>query len=450
MGFFDKIKKLVEKFDAEAREKKEAGMPQENVTLKYDKVKPWLDTVSKPLFEDIDAHTAENIVSLRNLKEKLAKDIDSLKTAKVDELRDKRMERAVINNRKALQSKLNVFCNNVKLSKVRGSESVKFFNDFKLQMTHLMEDTGKNFYFVGSGMPSVSEKIKKDLFEMSKIIDETLAYLKPFKGRIESMGKCHDIIEEFDSLFLKREKLEKEIVSDKNILKQFVKSRKALLEEIKCIEKGDSTRVFQELNESHEKIVSETDSVRARITMTLSPVSRALRKYSRVAQLSCKDEEVLLELYIDDPVAAVKKDDGLKLFRKVLSDVEMHVSRGSIVLKDKLKAKTLGAISRLRKSNELADLRKKMIKLMSDEKALLNKIESDKTMQKKTELENRHAKLSADIELDQTGISEKEKSIGMISEDIQSKAKLLEKKLSGVGNYKVKVKVPYVRSMQRG
>ncbi len=440
MGFFDKVKGVLEDFKREARRKEEDSLPHENVSLKYKEVPDWLDSVSKSFLEDVNARLSEAMGSLESEKMQLEKDISGLSSAEIDELRDKRMERAVVNNRRALLSRLNIFCHNARFVKDTGvTELSDSLYSIKKQMNSLMSDTAKNFYFVSSGIHSHSEDVKKELFEMSKIIDSAIKYIEPLKGRIKSIDDSRRVIEEIDGLLLKKKETSDGILSGNRKLKELRGSEKIIEKKLKGIEEGSDIKALNDMSEKHEKIICEIDGVRSRIVQAVSPVSRALRKYSRVAQLGGKDEERLLELYIDDPVAAVRKDDGMKLFGKVIGDVRMHVSRGSITLKDKLKAKTIGAISRLKEGTELRGLRDALLSLDSDEKVLRAKIGSDKTMKEKGELEGEHGKLSLEIESVVSDVSEREKSSESMEQDIKSRVTVLEGKLSGVGNYLVKI-----------
>ncbi len=440
MGFFDKVKGMLEDFKIEARRKEEDKLPPEDITIKYEDALNWLDSVSKPFLEDVEVHLSGVMKSLTYEKAQLEKDVHGLSSAKIEELRDKRMERAVVNNRKALLSRLNMFCHSVRHPKnIKASEAPGSFDDMKKQMGALMSDTTKNFYFVSSGVPSHSEKVKKDLFEMSKIIEDAIKYLRPLNGKIKSIDDSYKIVRELDDMFLKKREMDEDVVIGDGKLKVLARSKKTLDKKIKEIDAGAGVRRLKDLNENRESIASEINAVRSRIVQAVSPVSRALRKYGRVAQLGGKDEERLLELYIDDPVAAVKEDDGMKLFGKVIADVELHVSGGSITLKDKLKAKTISAISRLKKDNELGDLKEKLLSLDNKEKALRAKIESDKTMQMRVDLEMEHTKLCSEIESEESDVSLKRKNMESMTRDIKSKMKVLEGKLSGTGNYRVKI-----------
>ncbi|RLG13323.1 MAG: hypothetical protein DRN71_05035 [Candidatus Nanohalarchaeota archaeon] len=440
MGFFDKVKGMLEDFKREARRKEEDNMPSDDDSLKYKEVPGWLDSVSKPFLEGVNARLSEAMKSLESEKLQLEKDIASLSSAKIEESRDKRMERAVVNNRRALLSRLNVFCHNVRFPKDTGvTESSDSLYSVKKQMNSLMSDTTKNFYFVSSGISSHSEDVKKDLFEMSKIIDSTIKYVEPLKGKIKSIDDSHRVIEEINALFLKKKETNDDILSGNRKLKELRGSEKIIEKKLKAIEKGSDIKTLNDMNEEHEKIIRETNTVKIRIVQTVSPVSRALRKYSRVAQLGSKSEKRLLELYIEDPVAAVRRDDRMKLFGKVIGDVEMHVSRDSITLKDKLKIKTISALSRLKEGTKLSGLREKMLSLDSEEEALRAKIESDKTMKEKKELECEHAKLFSEIESQESDVSEGERSIRSMEQDIKSRMTILEGKLSGIGNYNVKI-----------
>ncbi len=445
MGFLDKIKKLVENFEKGVKEKREEDIPPTDVRLDYKKAKSWLDSSSGPILQDIEAHVSDTSDSLKNIKARLEKDIIRLKNAKAEETQDKRLERAIINNKKAILSRLNTFCHNIRISKVTAAESPEFFDNIKDQMSHLMTDTSKNFYFVNTGFQSVSGDIKKDLFEFGKTVDEAIQYIKPLKSKIESIDESYKIIEEIDAEIEKSKNMENDIAHGEERLQKLVKSGEKLKKEIKKMEKGDEARALSKLNEEHKKILEEITTLEGKIVYAVSPISRGLRKYSRVAQLSSKEEEHLLAHYIEEPALAVEKDEGLKLFRKIIPELELYISKGSITLKDKIKVKTLGALSKLKGASELDELKQKLEYLKKKETAIKKDIESDKTMQKKRDLEEKHAKLSADIELAKSNISGEQKTMETLMQNMGSNITVLEKKMGAIGSYNVKISLKSIR-----
>ncbi len=445
MGFLDKIKKLVENFEKGVKEKREEDMPPTDVRLDYKKTKAWLDSSSGPVLQDVETHVSDTADSLKKIKARLEKDIVCLKNAKAEETQDKRLERAIINNKKAILSKLNTFCHNTRISKVTAAESPEFFDNIKDQMSHLMTDTSKNFYFVNTGFQSVSGDIKKDLFEFGKAVDEVIGSIKPLKSKIESIDESYKIIEEMDAEIEKGKNLEDDIAREEERLQKLVKSGEKLKKEIKKMEKGDEARALSELDEEHKKILEEITALEGKIVHAISPISRGLKKYSRVAQLAGKEEERLLGLYIDDPALAVEKDEGLKLFKKMIPELELYISKGSITLKDKIKVKTLGALSKLKGAGELDELKQRLAGVKKKETAIKKDIESDKTMQKKRELEEMYARLSADIELAKSNISGEQKTIDGLRQSMDDKTALLEKKMSAIGSYNVKISLKSIR-----
>ncbi|MEA3342911.1 MAG: hypothetical protein U9Q92_01995 [archaeon] len=445
MGFLDKIKKLVENLEKGAKEKREKDMPPKDVRLDYKKAKTWLDSSSGPVLQDIEAHVSDTTNSLRMIKARLEKDIIRLKNAKAEETQDKRLERAIINNKKAILSKLNTFCHNTRISKVTAAESPEFFDNIKGQMSHLMTDTSKNFYFVNTGFQSVSGDIKKDLFEFGKAVDEAIEYLKPFKSKIESIDESYKIIEEMDAEIERGKNLEDDVAREEEKLEKLIRSEKALEKDIKKMEKGNEVKALSKLNEEHKKILEEITALEGKIVYAVSPISRGLRKYSRVAQLAGKEEERLLALYIDEPALAVGKDEGLKLFKKIIPELELYISKGSITLKDKIKVKTLGALSKLKGACELDELKQKLAGMKKKETAIKKDIESDKTMQKKRDLEEKHAKLSADIELSKSSISGEQKTMETLMQNMGNRITALEKKMGAIGSYNVKISFKSIR-----
>ncbi|MFH1127281.1 MAG: hypothetical protein ABIG84_00105 [archaeon] len=439
MGFLDKVKEMLSGLGGDGKGKEEDDLPHEDVSLEYKEAKGWLDSVSKPFISDIDGHVSVILESMKEIKEQLEKDALGLKDAKIDEMRDKRMERAVINNRKALVSKLNTFMHGVNISKTGAFEAFGFFDSVKDQMAHFMMDTKKNFYFVDTGIPDVAESVKDDLFEMSKKIDEAFLYLGPLRDKVASVDASYKLLGELDADFLKKKELDRDILLNRKRLKEISKSCDALKGQIADLDKGADALGFLKLNEEHRVVLDEIDVVKARIVQSLSVISRGLKKYSRVAQLSGKEEERLLGLYIDDPVSAVEEDEGSRLLKSALSDLEMHVSRGSISLKDKLKEKTMCAISRLKKDDELDGLRKELMELKAKETEIRGRIESDRTMQGKKELECQYARVLADVESLKSDVSLRQKMLESVEVSIGDRIVELEGKLSGTGNYSVRI-----------
>lgn len=438
MGFFDKIKELISGIERDAKTRAEAEMPVEDISLDYIEVKSWLDSRSKPIRDDVEGYTLSVLKSMKVISVKLDEDVRALDGAKIEDKLEKRMERAVINNRKALVSKLNMFNHGLVFSTdVFGSYDL--FNQIKGDMAHLMEDTSKNFYFVGNGFSFKSEKIKKNLFEFGKKIDEAIVYLEPLKKKIGVVSDAHDIIEDLDSRFIKKKELEDDIASEQKKLKKCSASKVVLEKKIKSIDKGSDIKDLQRLSLDHSKIIKDRSYVEGSIVQVVSPIGRVLKKYSRVAQLSSKKEEQILRLYTEDPVAAVEMDVGLKLFKRVLSELELHLGRGSIALKDKIRVKTISAISRLKADDELSELRKQLEELKKDEAAIKRKIDSDVTIQNKRVLENGCAKLSEDIRLLLADVSAKEKKLDAHMNEVESQVRALEKKLNAFGNCAVSI-----------
>lgn len=445
MSFLDSVKKLFEKFeknmtDVSRGKENESDKPKEKINLQYSEAKSWLDYASKPILSDIENQMKAILESLKQVKSRLEKDTEALENAKLEEMRDKRLERAILNNRHALASRLANYVHSIKIvGGMKPQDSPELFEGIRENTRQFMMDTAKNFYFVNSGFPEITEDIKESLLEIGKKTDAAIEYLKPLKSRIKAIEDSYKIIEEVDTSLAKKKEHELILRDEEKINKDLLKSRKYLENEIKTIEKGSSFKALAALENDHKKILYEIASIKDRIIYTISPLSRTLKKYGRVAQHSSKEEEILMNFYMEDPVEALEKDDDLNFLKKIAGDLEVRITKGTISVKDKMKDKTVGAISRLKDENELAGLKQNLVALKSKEAAQRSEIESNEAVKKKAASAKKLTETMHDIESGTMRMQEKKRILETLNHDIAENVCVLETHLGVVCSYEVKV-----------
>lgn len=445
MSFLDSVKKLFDNFEKEmkgsSREKEnDSGKPKEKIALMYIEVKPWLDAISGPILSDIEYHLKATQVSLKQSKSDLEKDTKALEDAKPEEIRDKRLERAILNNRRALASRLANYCHSIKIAEgMKPEDSPEFFESIRENTRQFMMDTAKNFYFVNSGFPEITEDIKETLLIIGKKTDEAIEYLEPQKARIKAIEDSYNLMEKLDADLSKRKEHEHILHDEDKIKKDLDKSKKNTESEIKAIEKSASMKALAGLENEHKSVLSEIASIKDRIINTISPLSRTLKKYGRVAQHLSKDEELLMNLYMEDPVEAIEKDDCLNLLKKIASDLEVRITKGTISVKDKMRDKTVSAISRLKDESELLGLKQNLVALKAKEAGQRLEIESNEAVKKKAALAKKITDITHDIESGAARMQDKKKILETLNQGIMEKISVLETHLGVIGSSEIKI-----------
>ena len=146
-----------------------------------------------------------------------------------------------------------------------------------------------------------------------------------------------------------------------------------------------------------------------------------------------------MSLYMEDPVAALEKDENLTLLKKIAEDLELRITKGTISVKDKMKEKTVSAISRLKEENDLSGLKQTLMTLKTKEARDRSEIESSETVREKAALLKKRAETTHEIESGTSRMNEKKKILEALNQDITEKINALEKNLNAVGSSEIKI-----------
>jgi hypothetical protein len=148
---------------------------------------------------------------------------------------------------------------------------------------------------------------------------------------------------------------------------------------------------MQKAKKAEEELVQLANAkqdLKLEISALLLNIDRPLARYKQIVDSGRKkvpkEEKEMLELFITNPILALKKDPKAEIFKKILKDMKNLIEEGEIELKDKEKEKRLEALEEIAKYDFFGKVFWKMNELQKKQ-ADLNKIIS--TNAAKTDLE---------------------------------------------------------------
>ncbi len=170
----------------------------------------------------------------------------------------------------------------------------------------------------------------RNLFEFEKL-KENIGLITEKKN---ALRKLNEQITEINTQVSEKENL---LTTQKdNILKKKV---------------GKEMVEVKHLEEEMTKLMSEKQDLKTQISALLINVDRPLARFKQLVDSGrwkvTKEEKEMLDLFITNPILALKKDPKADLFKKVLTQIVKAIEEGAVELKDKEKETRLAALAEI-------------------------------------------------------------------------------------------------------
>jgi hypothetical protein len=165
------------------------------------------------------------------------------------------------------------------------------------------------------------------------------------------------------------------------------------------------------------KLANEKQDLKLQISALLLNIDRPLGRYKQIVDSGrkkvSKEEKEMLDLFITNPILALKKDPKAELFKKILKDMKELVESGEIELKDKEKEKRLEALEEIIKFDffgsvfwKMNELQKKQLDLNKTISTSAVKSDLEKEINKQKDFDKELTELNEKI-----GSEERQKQI---------------------------------------
>ena len=358
---------------------------------------------------DLEDFSAKKLSEVKYLHSRAKAIIKNLNQTPLEEKVDKRLNHAVETSKRQLLIQLEKLLDKIDPSKIEHKT-----NSYR-------EYAGKSEAILVLEINTFRKNIAYTSFyhkEEMKELGETLQNL---------LNNLHDMNQKF---LIEKEVFEFEHF--KNNIGASLKKKKELLDRQKQIEnlkekivekqmdlKAQEEKINQKMNNSEmqkakkaeEELVALANSkqdLKLEISALLLNIDRPLSRYKQIVdsgrKKATKEEKEMLDLFITNPILALKKDPKAELFKKILTDMKNLIESGEIELKDKEKEKRLDALENILKFDffgkvfwKMNELQLKQIELNKTISTSAAKSDLEKEINKQKDLEREINELNEKI-----------------------------------------------------
>jgi hypothetical protein len=163
------------------------------------------------------------------------------------------------------------------------------------------------------------------------------------------------------------------------------------------------------------KLTQEKQDLKTEIGSLLLNIDRPLSRFKQLVDSSRwkipKEEREMLDLFVTNPMFALKKDPKADVFKKVLGEIVKAIESGDIELKDREKEKRLGALQEIINFDFFGSVFWKMNEIQKKQAEINKQLEKSETKK--------------EIEKEESGLMDLEKKNAESKGEIFQKEKLL-------------------------
>ncbi len=314
-------------------------LPEEKISL--DELDSWLEQRAKPVFEGIDAQINEIIGRINNEKSEAGEKLKILEAAQLQNPKiPERVKIIMQGNREAFIRKTSFFFSNINLDHSSYGELIEKCNTISKEVDIFGKSTAKSYHILNEFFAREAEKVAASIKAVENCSNGLASAINGSK--IKSIESAKSNISGLKNKIKLKESYSSQLERDKTAL-QSNKSRKTEIEKkIDELKSGHGYKNYEKLLEEKEKAGIKIKEIENGMFHGFSVLEKALKKYAKIA---FEDENLILE-YLESPIAALVKDDELKIL-KILGNLKISIESDKLGLEEKKKEKSIEKISGL-------------------------------------------------------------------------------------------------------
>ena len=391
--------------------------PKEEI-VNFSEIDKWLDSHNS----ELDA-LKENLKELERLKLEIFENLKILENVDVTQSKvEERVKHVVQGNLPAYTNAVNIFLRKMIAPKEADVARLETFcSTFEREFDSLNKRTFRNFQIIRELVGKELEDVARSVKSLELLVKELKKSSEKVKGIID-LKENAKLIENNLNSKEKNEQKRQELQKHKE---ELLESCKRISKELENLKGGKKAKDLENLKSDEKKISDNLKILENNLVTLFSPLQKALKKYNNI----CFIKKV--ESYLENPVETLLNDSDLEIL-KFLKDVKKMVEDEKIDLKDDKKKKTVESLDKIDES---------FIKKFISEHSLLNKdLTSIQREIKLNSLPKEIIELEKELNICMFKIENVEREINKIKDlDINSEIAMLERKLSEVLGFKVKV-----------
>lgn len=324
---------LIKKFFAKKQ------IPEE--TIQLDELITWLDTKSKPLFENLNNDIDKIINKVKDEKEKVVENLKTLESAQLQN--PKIPERAITimqGNRAGFIKKVSYFFNKIDLEYGNYKELINKCNNITNEIQLLGKSTVKSYQVLNEFFAREAENIAINIKKIETYSKDILKSIE--NNKISDIDKIKNNFSGIKNKIKLKQQYSAELENNKTNLQNNKNKKSETENKINEIKSGNDYDSYKKLLEGKNNTGIKLKEIENRFFHDFSVLEKALKKYAKIA---FENEKLILE-YLRDSIAALAKDTDFQIL-KILHDLKNAIERDEFELDEKKKKKAIAKINEL-------------------------------------------------------------------------------------------------------
>ncbi len=400
-------------------------------TIHLNELEDWFKKKSDSIISDLNVKIDEIKASIRQEITRTKDNLAVLATAKLRNPNISVKERQLMEgNRKAYILGVNRFLREIVLD-VDYNKMMEFCNNFSLRIERFGKGTVRPYAILQDFFANESRNIALNIKGIESLIKKLQTTLEEAR-----LSEIDEIMASIRDLCYKVERKEKDkaALGEKMILLSKLEKTKSKIEsEIGNLRKSEEYKKLNQLRLEEERVLSKIKENEIRLVNAFSIINKPLRKMERVV---LENAEILAG-YIENPVRALEKDDGLKII-EILKKLENNINNYTLDLKDKKREKVLIALSNMG-VDFFKSFRNNMLGLKKELERLKREIENNNTFKEEQRLNYELESVKDNLEKTMNLVEDKKKAIEKL--DINKIKNELEEKISSFFDTKISISI---------
>lgn len=345
---------------------------------------------------------------MKNTINLIVRNLDGLKSARLDESIDKRLKAVVRQSRKQFSLKTKKALSNIKFHEKYDYDSLlEFHKTLENSLKKITKGNKKHSYYISLVFRDRMIRIGKSINSFSFLAIDLGKYISELSPKRKLYEKVLEKIKVERGLETEIKRLERSAEKSEQKKKVLEKDKIKIMEEKPRVSHEEYEDKLKKLEKERSKIESEMHSL-------LGVFSRPFRKYQKIGVFK-KKVELILKDYLNQPVKTAFSDDE-NILGKILDGIENLMEKDELGLKKSTKTKALSTIKRIR-SGELRSLVSRYKKAGKEIEKLEKKIKP---------LADKQRKDTAELESKKEALGELDSKIKTLGENLADKKEKLE------------------------
>ena len=351
---------------------------------------------------ELEENAAKKITEIKYLHSKTLSLIKRLNDTPLEEKTNTRLNHAVETSKKQLLIQLERMLG--KINPIDIKNNINSYREYSKKSESLLIGEINSFR---KNIAYTSFYHQDEMKELGEFLQNILNNLHELNQKFDYNKEIFEFenFKEKIGSSIQRKKELKQIQREINALSEkIIKKQEELKKYEDKIDSNKSNPKFLEIIQAEKELselTNEKQDLKLQISALLLNIDRPLQRYKQLLESGrkkgSKEEKETINLFITNPLLALKKDPKAIMFKKILKDIRESILEGEIDLKEKEKEKRLEALDEIIKYDFFGTVFWKMNELQKKQ-IELNKSISSNPIKKDIEEENKNLK-EMDLEL---------------------------------------------------